>query len=217
MPIPDEDFGRKYRQEGQRPIGGWLIDRYFATVTALAGPCVPAGETSGLVVLELGSGEGFSTERLKRLLPADVDFHASDVDENLVRATASRNPSVPVDVESVYAIRRPDDSVDLVLLLEVLEHLEDPAAALREIRRVTKPGGFLVMGVPREPLWRVLNMLRGKYLRALGNTPGHLNHWSRRGVTQFVESHYGPVLSVQPTAPWTLLRATPEQTQEPHA
>ena len=38
----------------------------------------------------------------------------------------------------------------------------------------------LLVSVPREPLWRGLNMARGAYLKDLGNTPGHVNHWSKR-------------------------------------
>ena len=38
---------------------------------------------------------------------------------------------------------------------------------------------WLLVSVPHEPLWRALNVARGAYLRELGNTPGHLNHWTR--------------------------------------
>ena len=65
--------------------------------------------------------------------------------------------------------------------IEVLEHVPDPEHTVAEMARVAR-GGRLLVSVPREPLWRALNMARGAYLRELGNTPGHLNHWSRRGV-----------------------------------
>ena len=71
-----------------------------------------------------------------------------------------------------------DGEFDLVAATEVLEHVPDPAAALAEMARVA--GAFLLVSVPHEPLWRALNLARGAYLRELGNTPGHLNHWTRR-------------------------------------
>ncbi len=62
--------------------------------------------------------------------------------------------------------------------MEVLEHVPDPAAVLAEMFRVASR--WVLVSVPREPLWRGLNMARGSYLRDFGNTPGHLNHWSKR-------------------------------------
>jgi hypothetical protein len=65
-------------------------------------------------------------------------------------------------------------------------------------------GGNLLVSVPREPLWRGLNMARGAYLRDLGNTPGHLNHWSRRGFVALLSRH-GEVREVRSPFPWTML------------
>ena len=56
--------------------------------------------------------------------------------------------------------------------------MPDPEATLAEMARVARR--HLLVSVPREPLWRGLNMARGAYLRDLGNTPGHVNHWSKR-------------------------------------
>jgi hypothetical protein len=57
--------------------------------------------------------------------------------------------------------------------------------------------------VPREPLWRGLNMARGAYLKDLGNTPGHINHWSKRAFNELV-SLYGRPEKVAGVFPWTL-------------
>jgi len=56
-----------------------------------------------------------------------------------------------------------------------LHHFEDPGGVVAEMARVAN--GHLLVSVPREPLWRGLNMARGAYIKDLGNTPGHLNHW----------------------------------------
>jgi hypothetical protein len=58
--------------------------------------------------------------------------------------------------------------------------------------------------VPREPVWRMTNMARGAYLRDLGNTPGHLNHWSKRSFVSLL-SRYGTVEHVRSPFPWTML------------
>jgi len=98
----------------------------------------------------------------------------------------------------------PDDSFDLVLGIEVLEHVPDPAAALTELSRVAR--GNLVLSVPREPIWRVANMARGKYIPQLGNTPGHINHWSRRSFATLVGRHF-QTTAVRAPFPWTMVSA----------
>jgi hypothetical protein len=58
--------------------------------------------------------------------------------------------------------------------------------------------------VPREPLWRALNLARGAYVRDLGDTPGHVNHWSRRAFTALLARH-GEVVEARAPLPWTML------------
>jgi hypothetical protein len=84
----------------------------------------------------------------------------------------------------------------------VLEHVPDPDHTLAEMARVA--AGHLVVSVPREPLWRALNLARGAYLKDLGNTPGHVNHWSRRAFVRMLSRH-GEVVEVRSPFPWTML------------
>jgi hypothetical protein len=85
--------------------------------------------------------------------------------------------------------------------IEVLEHVPEPEATLSEMARVAER--HLLVSVPREPIWRTLNMARGAYLRDLGNTPGHLNHWSKVGFVSLL-SRYGTVEEVRTPLPWTM-------------
>ena len=63
---------------------------------------------------------------------------------------------------------------------------------------------WLLVSVPREPLWRGLNMARGAYWKDLGNTPGHLNHWSKRSFVALLSRH-GEVVEARSPFPWTML------------
>lgn len=204
-----EDFAHKYTDEGSGKIGGKLIDGYFKAVADLV-EMSGIDNKSHVEAIELGCGEGFSTERLRKLLPANAHLQASEYVGELVPKAQVRNPSVPVTQESVYELQHPNDSFDIVFLLEVLEHLDYPDKALPEIARVLKPDGYLVLGVPREPLWCMLNMARGKYLAHLGNTPGHLNHWSKHTLRMFMEGHFGPVRQTRSPLPWTVVLAQKE-------
>lgn len=195
-----EDFAHKYTDEGSGKIGSLLIDGYFRAVRELT---LHAGLAAGARAIEIGCGEGFSTQRIARLLPAGVDLEASEYVADMVPRAAANNPGVIITQESIYETKHADDSFDLVFLLEVLEHLDYPDDALREIDRILRPGGCLVLGVPREPLWCLLNMARFKYLARLGNTPGHLNHWSTYTLRRYLRKHFD-ITAVRTPLPWTL-------------
>ena len=91
---------------------------------------------------------------------------------------------------------------DLASAIEVLEHVPDPEHTVSEMARCAER--HLLVSVPREPLWRMLNMARGAYWSELGNTPGHLNHWSRRSFVRLLSRH-GDVVEVRSPFPWTML------------
>jgi 2-polyprenyl-3-methyl-5-hydroxy-6-metoxy-1,4-benzoquinol methylase len=151
---------------------------------------------------EVGCGEGVSTEKIKRMLPAGTLLHASDINRQRLAAARERNREIPIAEESIYQLARPDKSYDLVFCLEVLEHLEEPDKALAEICRVSKR--WVICSVPREPVWRVLNLMRLRYVGGLGNTPGHLNHWSKAAFTGFVSRRLNVRRRLSPF-PWTMI------------
>ncbi len=202
-----EDFGHKYTEEGQGKIGSKLLDGYFAAVEELLKKSGKTGRKSKVKVIELGCGEGYSTQRLAKMFGKKADIMASEYVDELVPKAKKLNPNVEVIQESVYELKHKDETFDVIFLLEVMEHLDYPDTALEEISRVLKKDGVLILGVPREPLWRMLNMARGKYLKDFGNTIGHLNHWSARSLVKHVEAHLGPVLQRKNPLPWTLVLA----------
>jgi len=154
--------------------------------------------------LEIGCAEGFSTERIKTYLPKSCRFSASELETALLKRAQSRNPDVPIVQESVYQLKRENNSQDMVFCMEVLEHLDDPEKALDELCRVSSK--WLLVSVPREPIWRGLNMARLKYLKDFGNTPGHIQHWSKSSFLKFLQGYATPAKVFQPL-PWTIVLA----------
>lgn len=197
---PDREFTGKYEDAGR--VGAWLLDRFYDSVCRLLQPRLQ----EGCSLLEVGCGAGFSSQQLLKWLPESGSFLGSDVGQTLLDKAARRNPGARFIRQSVYELAMPDKSVDIIVMLEVLEHLDDPGRALAELRRVAKRA--VILSTPREPLWRFLNFCRGKYVRDFGNTPGHVQQWSSGGLCREVASHFEVVGMEQPV-PWTVLSLKP--------
>jgi ubiquinone/menaquinone biosynthesis C-methylase UbiE len=133
-------------------------------------------------LIDVGCGEGVVLRHLDRNL-TNVVAVGLDIDGTGLRVAQSQN-SVSLVQGSVYSLPFAAASADLVLCCEVLEHLEQPEQALVELSRVTRQ--WVLLSVPHEPIWRMSNMARLKYLRHFGNTMGHIQHWTRWGFLRMV-------------------------------
>jgi ubiquinone/menaquinone biosynthesis C-methylase UbiE len=184
----------KYRM--RHPLARLLMRRFLRAVGNLYLEVRPFN------LLEVGCGEGDLLAHLAALRPAECV--GTDVSERILEEARRRHPTLRFERHDAAALGFPDSSFDLVVACEVLEHLSEPRRALSEIARVAR--GPVILSVPREPLWRALNLCRGAYLRHWGNTPGHLQHWGRRGFVRFVSEQLGVSRAVS-VLPWTVILA----------
>jgi 2-polyprenyl-3-methyl-5-hydroxy-6-metoxy-1,4-benzoquinol methylase len=154
-------------------------------------------------ILDVGCGEGVLTSEWAERLDGGR-IVGIDLDDPKLRSEweARRRPNLEYRVEEATSLSFDDDEFDMAAAIEVLEHVPEPEATLSEMARVARR--HLLVSVPREPMWRMLNMARGAYLRDLGNTPGHLNHWSKVGFHSLL-TRFGAVQEVRTPFPWTML------------
>lgn len=183
------------------PIERRLMEGFFRSLDA----CLPDAPPAR--VLEVGMGEAEIASRLRRRYP-DATIVGIDLPDPELAAAWGEH-SIPGAFADVVDLPFPSGSFDLVLAIEVLEHVPDPAAAVRELARVGR--GSYVLSVPREPIWRLANLARGKYIGDLGNTPGHIQHWSLRSFRRLVASHL-EVVSARSPFPWTMVAASSRAT-----
>jgi 2-polyprenyl-3-methyl-5-hydroxy-6-metoxy-1,4-benzoquinol methylase len=154
-------------------------------------------------LLDVGCGEGVLVQRWALRRP-DIRVVGIDLEEESIQAGWAERQAPNLEYVVTGAERLPfaAGEFDLVCAVELLEHVADPEQTLVEMVRCAQR--HLLLSVPREPLWRALNMARGAYLGQLGNTPGHLNHWSRRSFIALA-ARYGTVVEVRSPPPWTML------------
>ncbi len=125
-----------------------------------------------------------------------------DISEELVKKAKEKVSSANLSVRDIYNSGYPDKSFDLVLSAEVLEHLEDPEKALKEINRMTSK--WAIISVPNEPLFSIANLLSGKDILRLGRNPGHCNNWPASGFVNLLNKYF-KVVSVVKSFPWTIV------------
>jgi len=151
---------------------------------------------------EVGCGEGELSIRLaKRGIRTRGTDAFPQVLEEATRRASDAGVEIGFEATPVEQLDPSRHSAELIVCCEVLEHLEDPGQALDVLAGLARP--WLLASVPREPLWRGLNLARLSYVGDLGNTPGHLNHWSKRDFVRFLTRRF-EVVEVRSPTPWTM-------------
>lgn len=199
---PDIVIGNHYHKYGGGNVAiRFLTNRFLAALDEMLDGVAAEGPITR--VLEVGCGEGEIAERLRRRFP-DAEVTGLDLPDAGLRAQwQARDQSVGFLHGDAHSLPFADDTFDLVVAVEVCEHLTDPDAGLAELARVGRR--HLVLSVPREPLFRMGNFFTGRHVKDLGNTPGHLNHWSSPGFLRFV-SAVAALAEVRKPLPWTMIR-----------
>ena len=190
--------GNTYDKYGSKnPVVRRLMARFHADLDELWSQAAPSS------ALDVGCGEGVLTEQwADRLQQGHVV--GVDLDDPALRGEWSRRSRPNLEFRAFDGGELPFErnEFDIACAIEVLEHVPDPERTLAEMVRVAR--SHVLLSVPREPLWRALNMARGAYLRDLGNTPGHVNHWSRGAFLDLANRH-GTIEAIRTPFPWTMV------------
>jgi 2-polyprenyl-3-methyl-5-hydroxy-6-metoxy-1,4-benzoquinol methylase len=190
--------GNTYDKYGStNPVVRRLMARFEGTLDELFHQAAPKS------LLDVGCGEGVLVHQWAQSMGSGRVVGIDLEEESIQAGWAERQaPNLEYRVMEAENLPFVDNEFELASAIEVLEHVPDPEHTVSEMARCASR--HLLVSVPREPLWRMLNMARGAYWSELGNTPGHLNHWSRRSFVSLLSRH-GKVVEVRSPFPWTML------------
>jgi 2-polyprenyl-3-methyl-5-hydroxy-6-metoxy-1,4-benzoquinol methylase len=190
--------GNTYDKYGsESPVVRRLMAGFERTLAELMGEAQPRS------LLDVGCGEGVLVHQWALGMPS-ARIVGIDLEEESIQAGWAERTAPNLEYRTMLAEDLPfaDGEFDTAAAIEVLEHVPDPEHTVAEMARCAER--HLLVSVPREPLWRMLNIARGAYLGRLGNTPGHLNHWSKRSFAKLLAQH-GEVIQLRSPFPWTML------------
>lgn len=179
----------------KNPVQRFLIDRFHDVLIEELGRAAPD------FILDVGCGEGFTLEKVRKSGIGER-LEGIDIRPRAIERGREMHPELALTQGDVYELPYQDGSFDAVLCCEVLEHLERPDDALKELRRVTKR--YCIITVPHEPWFSIANLLRGKNFSRLGNDDEHIQRWSARDITALVGNCF-TVRTVRHPFPWTMV------------
>ncbi|TNE51400.1 MAG: class I SAM-dependent methyltransferase [Deltaproteobacteria bacterium] len=189
----------QHKYKNPNPIHQWILGRFFdRNVEAIHE--LSAVET----VLDFGCGEGLALQELKKRGVLFPSYVGVDLRRDAIEEAQATHPDVSFVCEDIFEWPEPGASYDLVMASQVLEHLPEPGRFME--RLVELSHRYLLLTVPYEPWFRLMNLARGRDLLRLGNHPEHINHWGASSFRAFV-GKYATVQKCVVSFPFLLIVA----------
>jgi len=190
--MTEETSSNQRKYESGNPFKRMALDRFYDALLSM--PLQPDH------VLDAGCGEGYGANRLLEKFPS-LNINGVDISRQALLTAKEIAGQIETTQTDVTRLPFKQDQFDLVISLEVLEHLPNPAQAVRDYRRVSNR--HLLFSVPNEPVFRTLRMLEGNDLLKWGDHPEHIQHWNFISFTRFLKKQGLRVISRKVPFPFT--------------
>ena len=191
----------EFKTEKEKYLSGNIIQRFLINkFLSDLDETLESLLSTNLLVLDAGCGIGITIRHLKKY---NKNLNIAGLDlllKSLIYAQ-KLNEDVTFFNANLYNMPFRDNSLDIVISTETLEHLENPERALKEIKRVAKK--YCIICVPYEPFFSIANLLRFKYLKTLGNYPGHIYKWDIKQFKKLLNIHFKKI-NIKISALWII-------------
>lgn len=184
----------------RNPVHRLSLGRFYDAVAAELRSIAPR------TVLDFGCGEGFILDMMAARDVQLPDYEGVDLRADALSAAHERWPQKNFTHANLFDAAFDSKTYHTVMALEVLEHVFEPEKVLQ--RLVAMSEQHLLLTVPNEPWFQLMNLVRGRDFIRLGNHPEHINHWNAGTFAEFV-SPFAEVVSVKTRFPFVILTARP--------
>jgi 2-polyprenyl-3-methyl-5-hydroxy-6-metoxy-1,4-benzoquinol methylase len=169
--LPKEGMIYQRDQYAKGGAGRWYWDYRDSKVFAYILP-------SHKRVVDLGCGEGIALEKLATEFP---DKESLGVDLEIENIQICRDHELKAVYSNLCELALGSSSVDFCLCIDVLEHLQKPVEAAREIYRILRPGGRLIIVIPNDRNFFLARLAMGMFKEAFYDA-GHARQWKPEDV-----------------------------------
>lgn len=180
----------------KNPIGKMFLDNFLGTaVKSIKHLNIDS-------VLDVGCGEGFTLARFKKE-KIGKSYEGIEVDEQAIALGKKLYPTLNIKKGDIYDLPYKSNSFDLVVCTEVLEHLDNPKKAYKELIRVSNK--YILLSVPNEPWFTIQRIARFQNIIHLGAHPEHIQHWTYSAFLKFVKIKGVKIIEKKLPIPWTMV------------
>ena len=135
-------------------------------------------------LVDIGCGEGVTLEKMHRLFPDKKVLGIDILSENI---EICKRHGCKAGIGDVFDLQLSSASIDFVLFMEVIEHLEHFESAIQEIHRILVPNGRLVIVFPNDKVFKIARILTLRFSEAAYD-PGHVRQWTPHDMRYFLNS-----------------------------
>ncbi len=175
-----EDTGRRHAHKyaNKNPLHRLALGRFHDEMADVFRTLKPSS------VLDFGCGEGFLVDKLSERGVEVSGYLGLDLREDAIAEAKSRHPEKSFVCADIFEWEAPAEGFDLVVASQVMEHLIEPERFSPRLGALAS--GRVLLTVPHEPWFQLVNLARGRDLIRLGNHPEHVNHWNASTFEAFL-------------------------------
>jgi 2-polyprenyl-3-methyl-5-hydroxy-6-metoxy-1,4-benzoquinol methylase len=183
---PPKDFDRfdRTRYQSKNPFMNLLMERFYTKLLNQISKYY--NQDDNFTLLDVGCGIGIVAKIIHQNFP-NARITGFDISYDAVESAKLLLPSANIHIGNIYEYPYDDRTFDMVICLEVLEHLDQPDTVLDSIGKICKK--HAIFSIPNDWQFRATNIMLFKYLEWKGNSPGHINEWNKNSFKSLLSRH----------------------------